>query len=320
MRMIYIKSSFGVSSYPALPMQMNALTRLNGTNYEDWVESLKLFLAVSNVDLALTEDEPPKPTDVSPAADKSKYEKWAHSNKVCLMTMKYTMDKTIKDSIRDIENAKEFLQAVGEKFKKFDKAEKAHYLSLLGKTKYDGVGGVREHVMKLVNWYNKLKSMKVELGESFLIWQVFESLPSQFDVLRTSYNAQQNEWSIDELISILTQEEETMKKGKSHSVQFTSHKGKDKKKFHKNKGRKFQFKKKGSGDSGQHSGQQSEQHSGENSAKPRFRFNGKCKFCDMIGHKQADCWKFKNWLEKKQGKPLALGCCESNLVDVPSHT
>ena len=149
---------------------------------------------------------------------------------------------------------------------------------------------------------------------------MFESLPSQFDVPRTSYNAQQNEWSIDELISILTQEEETRKKGKSHSVQFTSHKGKDKKKFHKNKGRKFQFKKKGSGDSGQHSGQQSEQHSGENSGKPKFQFNGKCKFCDMIGQKQADCWKFKSWLEKKKGNPLALVCFESNLVDVPSHT
>jgi len=38
-------------------------------------------------------------------------------------------------------------------------------------------------------------------------------------------------------------------------------------------------------------------------------------------HKKVDCFKFKNWLEKKKrGKPLALVCFESNLVDVPSNT
>lgn len=108
---------------------MNALTRLTGTNYEDWVESLKLFLGVSNVVA--------KPTDTSSPADKLKHEKWVHSHKVCLMTMKYTVEKTVKESIRDIENAKEFLTAVGEKYKKFDKAEKSKYMSLLAKTKYD---------------------------------------------------------------------------------------------------------------------------------------------------------------------------------------
>jgi len=48
----------------------------------------------------------------------------------------------------------------------FDKAQKGQYLSLLEKTKYDGVNGVREHMMKLVHYYNKLKSLKVELGDS----------------------------------------------------------------------------------------------------------------------------------------------------------
>lgn len=79
------------------------------------------------------------------------------------------MDRTIKDNVHDIENAKEFLQALGEKFKRFGKAEKTHYLSLLRKTTYIGVGGVREHAMKMVNWYNKIKSMNVELGKDFLI-------------------------------------------------------------------------------------------------------------------------------------------------------
>ena len=118
------------------------------------------------------------------------------------MTTKFTMDKTIKDNVLETNNAKEFLEFVGNKFKKFDKTKKAYYLFFLTKTRYDGVFG--EHAMMLTNWYNKLKGMKVELGSDFLVWQVLNSIPSKFNVLRMSYNTQKKEWSIDELISILT--------------------------------------------------------------------------------------------------------------------
>ena len=91
---------------------------------------------------------------------------------------------------------------------------------MLEKTKYDGVSGVREHIMKLVHYYNKLKSLKVELGESYLIWQVLESLPPQFDMLKTSYNTQKDEWIVDEMIAIITQEEESLRKGKPQIAQF----------------------------------------------------------------------------------------------------
>ncbi|KAJ1413142.1 gag-polypeptide of LTR copia-type [Sesbania bispinosa] len=136
------------------------------------------------------------------------------------MVMKYTMEKYIRRSIPENDKDKDFLRSVGEKFKTFDKAQKGQYLSLHEKTKYDGVSGVSEHMMKLVHYYNKLKSLKVELGESYLIWQVLEPLPSQFDVLKTSYNTKKEEWTIDEMIAIVSQEEASIKKTKSHSVQF----------------------------------------------------------------------------------------------------
>jgi hypothetical protein len=34
---------------------------------------------------------------------------------------------------------------------------------LFDKTKYDGVSSVREHIMKLMHYYNKLKDLKVEI-------------------------------------------------------------------------------------------------------------------------------------------------------------
>jgi len=58
-----------------LPMQISSLIKLNKTNYEDWVDSIKLFLVISNVDVVLIEDESPIPTDTYSAEEKIKYER-----------------------------------------------------------------------------------------------------------------------------------------------------------------------------------------------------------------------------------------------------
>jgi len=101
-------------------------------------------------------------------------------------------EKTIKDYIPKATNGKKFLVDIGNKFKKFDQTGKSSYISLLTKTKYDDVISVREHVMKLTNWYHKLKSVKVVLGKDFLVWQILDS-PSKFDIMRIFYNAHKEE-------------------------------------------------------------------------------------------------------------------------------
>ena len=300
-----MRNEFSEFSSTALPMQLASVKTLNGTNYEDWAESMKLYLAVTNLDLALREEEPV--IDANSSAElKAKHEKWAHSNRVCLMTMKYTMDKTIRQSIPESQKAKDFLESIAEKFVKFDKAEKGRYLSLLEKTMYDGVSGVREHILKLVHYYNKLKAMNVDLGDSFLIWRALESLPAEFDVLKTSYNTQKGEWTINELISIVTQAEEDMRKGKVRTVNVVSH-GSSSGHQKENKERSYHGKKKG--------------NTKDNHLKPKkAQFKGNCRFCKKYGHKKADCFKFKKWVEKKKGTLLALVCFESNIIDVPSNT
>lgn len=71
-------------------------------------------------------------------------------------------------------------------------------------------------------YYNKPKSLNVEIGESTLIYRVLESLPSQFDVMKTSYNTQKAEWTVDEMIAIVTQEEDYIKKV-NHTVLILLH-------------------------------------------------------------------------------------------------
>ena len=63
------------------------------------------------------------------------------------------------------------------------------YLKLFATTVYDGVGRVRDHIIKIKHYFNKANEMKVELGEKFLKWLILESLPVSFDAMKLTYNA-----------------------------------------------------------------------------------------------------------------------------------
>jgi len=162
--------------------------------------------------------------------------------------------------------------------------------------------------MKLLHYYNKLKSLKVELGDSYLIWQVMESLPSQFDVLKTSYNTQDEEWTIDVMIFILSQKEASIKKTKSHNVQFTTT-------TFGTEPVKKGFKGKSRYEKG---------NIGKASVvlEPKKNyFKGNCVYCKKFGHKLADCYFRKKKNVDKEGILLyALACFESNVIDVPPNS
>ncbi|KAF7841444.1 uncharacterized protein G2W53_003742 [Senna tora] len=164
------------------------------------------------------------------------------------------------------------------------------------------------HMMKPDNYFNKLKSLKVNLGESYLVYKVLQFLLAEYRVLMTTNNSKGAEWSVDQMMSIVTQEEESLKKGKSctHSInnitEGSSRKGgheKFKGKKHQNK-RSFGPKKNNKKDKG----------------KMKKPFKGNCFYCSKSGHIISECFKLKNKREKEivpsDIAPLALVCLESN--------
>ena len=56
---------------------------------------------------------------------------WDDSNIHYLGTMRYTIDRTIRDNIPACENVKDYLIVVGRNFKKVNKAENCNYVRLL---------------------------------------------------------------------------------------------------------------------------------------------------------------------------------------------
>ncbi|RVX03448.1 Retrovirus-related Pol polyprotein from transposon TNT 1-94 [Vitis vinifera] len=89
---------------------------------------------------------------------------------------------------------------------------------------------------------------------------------------------------------------------------------------HKNFGGFKQFKRK------ENSNQGTSNASASSNAAKSEKFKGKCNFCHKIGHKQANCFKFKNWLEKKKKCEIVVvvylnaNMIETNIVDVHANS
>ena len=99
------------------------------------------------------------------------------------------MEDSIYESIPKTENAK-FLDVVGKKYTKFSKNE---LLNTLHSTFYDGTSGVQGHIDKILACYNKIKTIGMEFDSDYVVWLIMGTLPSQFDSIRSSYNAQKEQ-------------------------------------------------------------------------------------------------------------------------------
>ena len=91
-------------------------------------------LTIKKLDLALREDSHAKPTVETSVDDKKLCDDWEYSNRCYLMIMRFHMEDSKHDSIPKTENAKEFLEAINKKYKKFSKNEKNELLSTFDST------------------------------------------------------------------------------------------------------------------------------------------------------------------------------------------
>ncbi|KAF7820680.1 Retrovirus-related Pol polyprotein from transposon TNT 1-94 [Senna tora] len=111
-------------------------------------------------------------------------------------------------------------------------------IAQLSSMKYTGTKAVREHIMQMQDIVAQLKSLDIEITDSFLVLLILNSLPSRFGRFKITYNTHNENWSINELLSMCVQEEGRLnfEKGEgsneAHIVTNTNkqgHKGKNKK-------------------------------------------------------------------------------------------
>ncbi|KAM2147950.1 hypothetical protein ACFX1Q_004634 [Malus domestica] len=259
---------------------VNTVQTLSGTNYKKWKQDLDICLGLMDLDVAIREDSPPEPAADATVDVKAKYERWLKANRITLLVIKKSMSDTVRGGIPDSKNAKEYLASIHEKFKESDKAETSNLMNDLMTKKYNGVGCVREHILELLDIGAKLNALEVPMSDPFLVHVALNSLPNEYSQLKSTYNAQKEKWSLNELIAICVHEEQHIRSKivdkkvnmvtefKNNAQKLNS--GRDTPKFGVNKNSKS--------------------------------IKGKCFFCKKPGHMKRNCQKYKNWLETSKGK------------------
>ncbi|XP_028068292.1 putative disease resistance RPP13-like protein 3 [Camellia sinensis] len=175
---------------------------LNGDNFSDWKDKILLTLWCMDLDLVLRVDEPPEPTDESSAAEKSAYDKWERSNRLSLMLIKSQISQSIRGSIPPSDKVKNYMRAIEEQFVSSDKALASTLMNKLSGMKHNNSRNVREHIMEMRDIAARLKSLEIEISESFLVNFILNSLPVEYGAFQISYNTQKEKWSINELLTM----------------------------------------------------------------------------------------------------------------------
>ncbi|PKI57384.1 hypothetical protein CRG98_022229 [Punica granatum] len=160
-----------------------------------------------DLDYALHEDEPLAPTDTDAP----------------------------EGAVSEVTRTKDFLKAIKEQFGKSDKALASTLMKRLTSKTFDSSKSVRAHITEMRDLAAQLKTLKIDISESFLVHFILNSLPVEYlpveyGPFKISYNTHKEEWSISELLTMCVQEEEMMKHDKPEVAHLTTRpKGKGKK-------------------------------------------------------------------------------------------
>lgn len=125
-----------------------------------------------DLDLALHEDEPAAVIEDSTADQKLKAEKWEKASQMSLMVMKRTMSDTVRGGIATCDKVKDFLEAVGVKYRESEKDEIGDLMTTLTSLKLDENKSGGEYILKLVETAAKLKDLEVHVDDAFIVHMV----------------------------------------------------------------------------------------------------------------------------------------------------
>ena len=86
---------------------MNYVPILNGTNFKDWKENIKIIFGCMDLDLALRTEQPPTPTASNIPEDKRNHEKWDRSNRMSIMIIRRGIPEVFRGTVsKDVTTAK----------------------------------------------------------------------------------------------------------------------------------------------------------------------------------------------------------------------
>jgi hypothetical protein len=296
---------------------MSTIEPLSGANYPAWREKIEMALALGDIDYALQNPAPKEPEagvdnyDTLKLAFDIENMKWKQSNRKCLMVIKNSIIHGIRGAIPECDTAREYLEKVEAQFTGSSKMYACTLIKRLVNDHYDGMGNIREHILKLSNLAARLKSMEMEISEGFLVQFIINSLLKDYETFAVNYNSMDEKWDLQKLIAMCAQEEERLRSQRIDYINQVKHSNNHKpnyNNYYKEKGKAVvKFK---PSTSPQKAPAKKDQRPVDNDT---------CLHCRKKGHWMKDCPDFLRWLNKKGNDFITL-IDESLYIDFPTDT
>ncbi|XP_038971782.1 uncharacterized protein LOC120104549 [Phoenix dactylifera] len=201
------------------------------------MERVRFTLGVLDLDLSFLTPKPAALTENSSKDEKDNFKAWERSNRLSLMFLRMTIAGNIKHSLPSTEDAKTFLTSVEERFRSADKSLAGTLMARLATMKYNGAKGMQEHILEMTNIAAKLETLGMKVEESFIVQFILNSLPPQYGPFQMHYNSIKDKWNVNELASMVVQEEIRLKQQGTFSANFVTQEAGNKK-HHYGKGKK----------------------------------------------------------------------------------
>ena len=96
----------------------------------------------------------------------------------------------IRGFVDQHDNVKALLKAINEQFVTSDKALASTLIMKFSSLRLTDVSGVREHLMQMRDIVAQLKTLEVEMFDSFLVHYILNTLPQKYEPFKISYNTQ----------------------------------------------------------------------------------------------------------------------------------
>ena len=113
----------------------------------------------------------------------------------------------IRGSVEKHTNVRAFLKAIDEQFATSDKALASTLIMKISSLRLTNVKGVHEHIMEMRDIATQLKTLEVDMPDTFLVHYILNTLPQQYGPFKISYNTHKEKWLINELLTMCVQEE-----------------------------------------------------------------------------------------------------------------
>ena len=149
---------------------------LNGSNYKTWKERILIYLGWMNIDYAIRKDEL-EITETNTKEEKVLHEQWERSNRLSVMFIRTSIFASICDSIEKHTNVRALLKAIDEQFVILDKALANTLIMKFSSLRLTNVKGVHEHIMEIRDIAAQLKTLDVDMSDTFLVHYILNTLP-----------------------------------------------------------------------------------------------------------------------------------------------